>query len=101
MTDATDLLQWLQRFYAKLCDGDWEHGKGIRISTIDNPGWRIRIPLRDTYLETRSFERLEVEHSDADWYHCWRDDTFFQGAGGALNLVSLLTIFRAWVEAET
>lgn len=100
MTDVSDLLRWIERFYAQLCDGDWEHQQGIHINTIDNPGWRIKISLRDTYLETRPFARLELAQSDDDWYHCWRDDTFFQGAGGVLNLVSLLTVFRNWAEAE-
>ncbi len=100
MTVPNTLLRWLQTFYAERCDGEWEHGEGISIHTIDNPGWSVKIPLRDTYLETRQFTRIEVEESETDWYHCWRDAAFFQGAGGPHNLESLLTVFRTWAETN-
>lgn len=31
----------LERWYASQCDDNWEHSYGIRIDTLDNPGWRI------------------------------------------------------------
>jgi Immunity protein 53 len=93
------LLSWLQHYYQSCCDGDWEHGNGIQIHTLDNPGWRISISLRDTMLETMPFERQEAEKTDDDWYHCWRDEEYFHGVGGALNLVSILSVFRAWVDS--
>jgi hypothetical protein len=36
---------WLLKWYHDHCNGDWEHGKGIRISTLDipDPGWSISI----------------------------------------------------------
>jgi Immunity protein 53 len=60
-------LEELQRWYRLHCDGDWEHEEGIIIETLDNPGWRMRISLRDTELESKPFQeisRLEPEH---DW----------------------------------
>ena len=41
-------LEWLEQWYEKTCDGDWEHIYGISIDTLDNPGWRVRIDLRET-----------------------------------------------------
>jgi len=35
----TNELKWLQQWYSEHCDGAWEHGFGITIETIDNPGW--------------------------------------------------------------
>lgn len=95
-----DLLSWLQSYYASCCNGDWEHGEGIRIETLDNPGWFVKMSLRDTNLAAIDFERVEVENSDQDWYHCWKEDEIFTGAGGLYNLTSILTIFREWVTAN-
>ena len=36
-------LEWLFKWFYEQCDGDWEHGKGIRIGTLSNPGWFINI----------------------------------------------------------
>lgn len=38
-----DVFQWLQEWYIQNCDGDWEHCYGIKIGTLDNPGWSIDI----------------------------------------------------------
>jgi hypothetical protein len=32
-------MEW----YTKQCNGDWEHSYGIRIDTIDNPGWSLTL----------------------------------------------------------
>lgn len=32
-------LTWLTRWYARHCDGYWEHPPRVKIETIDNPGW--------------------------------------------------------------
>jgi Immunity protein 53 len=94
-----NVLHWVQRYFQICCNEDWEHGPGIRIATLDNPGWRVKIYLRDTPLEGIPFERKEVATTDDDWYQCWRDDDDFNGVGGVTNLVSVLSVFRAWVEA--
>ena len=38
----------LENWHADKCNGDWEHQGGIRIETLDNPGWRVHIEF-DTY----------------------------------------------------
>jgi hypothetical protein len=35
---VADALDFLHRWYAAQCDGDWEHEFGIRLTTPDNPG---------------------------------------------------------------
>jgi len=42
------MIEWLQKWYADHCDGDWEHEYGIVIETLDNPGWSIVIDLKNT-----------------------------------------------------
>lgn len=95
---TNDLLQWVQQYYASCCNGDWEHGEGVSIETLDNPGWYVRINLQDTTLARQAFERIEIEHDEQNWYFCWIEDCKFHGAGGVYNLITILTIFRDWVE---
>ena len=33
------VFQRLQKWYKSQCNGDWEHSFGIKIETLDNPGW--------------------------------------------------------------
>jgi hypothetical protein len=41
-------LSILEKWYSGQCNGEWEHGSGVHISTIDNPGWSASIGLHDT-----------------------------------------------------
>jgi len=91
-----DLLTWIQNWYYKHCDGDWEHEYGVKIDTLDNPGWAVDIDLVDTDLESASFERIEVERSEQDWVHCSVQEQIFRGRGGPKNLEDILEIFRQW-----
>ena len=43
-------LQRLQDWYSAQCNGDWEHQQGVRIESLDNPGWALDIDLADTAL---------------------------------------------------
>src|SRR3954469_18783567 len=49
----SDVLDQLQRWYAQHCNGEWEHSYGISIQTLDNPGWRVKIDLHQTDLESK------------------------------------------------
>jgi hypothetical protein len=44
-------LQWLQVWYKSQCNGDWEHQHGIKINTLDNPRWDLKIDIYNTDLE--------------------------------------------------
>ncbi|MHC3815880.1 Imm53 family immunity protein [Streptomyces sp. DT9] len=63
MSDVEPLLDWLQNWYAQQCDGDWEHEWGVKIATLDNPGWTIEIDLKETDLEEREYTLQEVGRS--------------------------------------
>lgn len=92
-----DKLAWLQEWYYKYCDGDWEHQERIKITTLDNPGWYILINLKETELETKNFNSLIIERSDNDWIHCNVKNSLFTVAGGPRNLDEMLSIFYNWV----
>lgn len=95
-----DVLDRLERWYEAQCDGDWEHGFGPQISTIDNPGWRLKVDLHGTDCDGRILEPVENNYDhDTEWWRCWTEGNEFHGAGGPRKLRAILETFRAWVEA--
>jgi hypothetical protein len=60
-------LEFLQDWYKSQCNGDWEHNHGIKIETLDNPGWYINIDLEDTEFENIIVNE-EEEISDTNWF---------------------------------
>ncbi len=95
---APGTLTWLQAWYATQCDGDWEHGAGISIGTLDNPGWTVRIDLADTEASGRILDHIEIHRSEHDWVNLWVVDDRFEIACGPLNLGEALHEFRLWIE---
>lgn len=100
MNDSkNDIILWMEEWYQKYCDGDWEHDEHFSISNIDNPGWRISVNLVGTDCENKKFEKIKVEKTDTDWYHCFLRDGKFEAAGGPRNLLDMLTTFKNWAES--
>ncbi|MFE9809303.1 immunity 53 family protein [Streptomyces sp. NPDC005548] len=96
MADTGGELDWLQRWYAAQCDGDWEHEWGVRIATLDNPGWTVDIDLEDTSLAGRPYAGIHLRRSESDWVITKVSDKVFEAACGPLNLSELLGLFREW-----
>ncbi len=44
----TTVLNWISNWYQEQCNGEWEHSFGIKIGTIDNPGWEVNIDIEET-----------------------------------------------------
>lgn len=95
-----DSFVWLQNWYNLQCDGEWEHSYGIQIETLDNPGWLVVIDLLETELEDYNFDDVIIQRSNNNWINCVLKNGKFQGAGGSLNLLEILNIFRDWVESK-
>lgn len=96
MSALTRLASW----YSSQCDGDWEHSYGIRIDTLDNPGWAVDISLNDTELEDKNYEPIKIERSKQDWVHCFVRDKRFTVRCGPLNLEEGLNYFLSWADPE-
>jgi hypothetical protein len=91
---------WLEDWYQKQCNGEWEHMNGIRIYTIDNPGWRVKIDLNGTrYAEIANAEIRENYESDSEWMVCKIVEGVYERAGGPLMLGPIIQSFRSWIEA--
>jgi len=97
-----DSLARLQDWYIQQCDGDWEHSYGVRIETLDNPGWNLEIDLVDTQLEGKPFEPVnygmfdEVETSGNEWIFCKVEDNKFSAGGGPHKLNEIINVFLHW-----
>lgn len=96
MNVITDIESW----YSNQCDGDWEHIFGIKIENIDNPGWKISIPLERTSCEEKFFHELKVNRSETNWLHCLKQDNKFIGYGGIRNLNEIISIFLEWQKSD-
>lgn len=92
------VLTWLQAWYGSQCNGDWEHGYGVEIGTLDNPGWRVSINVSGTALEGKPRKRVKVDRGEHDWCHTWVEEGAFQAACGPLNLGEALHAFRVWAQ---
>ena len=95
-----DALDDLQSWYAAQCDGDWEHCFGIKIATLDNPGWSLTVELEDTLLEGKSFASFERKNSETEWIKCSVEAKKFVGYGGSHQLEELISIFLNWAKTE-
>ena len=98
---APDVWTWLQAWYVMQCDGEWEHEFGVKIDTIDNPGWSVTIDIAYTSLAGQPYERQQVHRSEHDWLVTWQEDNHFHAACGPLNLGEALHTFRRWAEVHT
>ena len=93
------LLDALQAWYLEQCDGEWEYLYGIKIETLDNPGWAVEIDLTGTELSNQAFAETVEERSASDWVRCSAGDGRFKGYGGPRNLIEILEHFLTWAKA--
>lgn len=87
------VITLLQNWYAKHCDEDWEHSYGIKIDTLDNPGWILTIDLVDTELSEFSLPRTRVDRSEADWIQFEISGRRYIACGGVYNLEEMMLQF--------
>ena len=95
-----DPMKWLQQWYWRQCDGDWEHGYGVTIETMDNPGWSLTINLEDTSLAHENFNAITIQRDEHDWLNCSVENSTFNGYCSPMNLMELIGIFASWVDSR-
>ena len=98
LADHAGILSELQHWYSRQTDGDWEHEFGIRLETLDNPGWSLSIDLTDTELATRPFEELRELEPERDWIICQVVDGRYEARGGPFMLERMLRVFTQWAK---
>jgi hypothetical protein len=92
------ILLWIQQWYQSQCNGDWEHEYGVKIHTLDNPGWHVTIDLIDTNLQSLEITGELVEITDDDWYYYSIKEGVYKAAGDPTKLELLLRKFKQIAE---
>ncbi len=95
-----EILKWLENWYNSNCNGDWEHSYGITIETIDNPGWHIKIDLKNTPLEKKIINYELKENNETDQYGFKVENSEFIATGDVHKLSFLLELFKKLIEEE-
>ncbi len=90
----------IEQWYAAQCDGAWEHSYGVKIDTLDNPGWQVQIDLRDTKKQGSSLERVKIDRTHMDWIQYWAGKNQFEIVCGPLNLTESFDIFVSWFNSD-
>lgn len=96
MSPLLRLCEW----FSGNCNEEWEHTYGISIETLDNPGWAVRIDLRELELLRKEFVPIKVDRNEANWIDCRVEQDAFVGFGGLRNLEEILTLFLDWACAQ-
>ncbi|MBP5432611.1 immunity 53 family protein [Ruminococcus sp.] len=91
-------IKWLEEWFGSLCDGDWEHFYGIKINTLDNPGWSVKIDIAETCYQDKVPVSVDIDNGDDDWIKCYFKDNQFIGVGDASKLEMIISVFRKWIE---
>ena len=91
-------LAKLPTWYESQCNGDWEHQYGIKIETLDNPGWIVSVDLAETGLEEKPFQEISKLEAERDWIKCHIIDGKFEGVGSPKMLDEIIRVFLEWVQ---
>jgi hypothetical protein len=96
-----DALLDLQKWYASNCNGEWEEEYGVKIDTLDNPGWSVTIDLYETSLEGKQFSPYKNQISDTSWIECKIEENRFKGLGDPSKLEQILKVFIEWAKSQS
>lgn len=86
----------LQEWLLDAADGEWEHGPGITIATLDNPGWYMTVSLAGSPLEGRQLAYAKFRDDEPTWVHCWSTGETFEAAAGPRGLSYAIEEFLAF-----
>jgi hypothetical protein len=96
----SDVITKVQNWYVSQCNGDWEHTHGVSIDTLDNPGWTVKIDLKNTPWEKVHFEELIFDRAPNDWVRCKKEGGQFKGCGDPSKLEFILNYFLGQVGSK-
>lgn len=95
-----DLLKFL-KYYCTLFQNDWKLTESIKIYTIGNPGWRLKVCLQGTKFAYKEFRKISFDNTENDWLRCYIENTIFEGAGGPFNFPDMFYIFIDWINNDS
>jgi len=95
------MINWIQNWYKENCDGEWEHHQGIKVETLDNPGWNVEINFNFTNTKISNENWKVYEFSENDWIGYSIIDNIFNASGDPLKLNVILKIFKLITENKS
>lgn len=94
-----DGFAYVQSWYRSNCDGEWEHEFGIRIVTLDNPGWSMEIDLTETSAEGFTVDRAKRSTGEGSWVWTSSDGVRFSASCDPGSLDVAGSLFKEFVAA--
>ncbi len=76
------------------------NAEAVKINTLDNPGWLVKVDLAGTELENLQLENFEVDRGDSDWCQSFLRDHVFVGAGDPSRLQEILGRFLEFASSS-
>jgi len=73
---------------------------GVKIDTLDNPGWKVEIDLVGTPLAGRSFTAVKRLEHKTQWIRCEVSEQKFLGHGGPGMLEEIIRTFLACADSR-
>ncbi|WP_433366812.1 Imm53 family immunity protein [Actinoplanes sp. CA-142083] len=95
-----EYFEFLASWYVAHCDGEWEHEFGVRIETVDNPGWNLRVDIIGTEMEGRIATRGRREFEGGGWLIVESDGRSFEASCDAMSLRLAVQEFKKFVDTE-
>jgi hypothetical protein len=92
-------LQYLINWYSAQCDEEWEHEFGIRIESLDNPGWNLEVDLGGTVGEGHLLARSRRDLDEGHWITTASDGAVFDAGCDPSSLGVAVLDFKAFVES--
>jgi hypothetical protein len=93
---TSNALARLQEWARAHCNGKWEGDVGVRIATLEFPGWGLTVALQGTELEGKAQSAQRFERTKDDWYFYVAGKNQFEAAGGMNNLEEMIETFLTW-----
>ncbi len=87
-------IQWMMEWMGAVAKAGLENDGGIRIVTLDNPGWLVDIDsfgAQDKATPENTFQELRTE---TDWIACRVEDEVVKIRCGVFNLPEALDLAR-------
>ena len=80
----------------------WRMGTliGVKIDTLDNPGWQVQIDLNETRKQDSLLALVKLDRTGTNWIYYWIEKKRFEIVCGPLNLSEALGIFVSWFNSS-
>ena len=89
------MINWLQTWFLKQCDGNWEHEQVIKIESLDNPGWSVEIDFNNTLINVEEDISYKLfERDENNWIGYEIKNNIFCGIGDPSKLYTILELFK-------